>query len=193
MLFNKSMNAAAHRSEHGRIPKPELPHGACTYNFHRLGIERASGVIYSSCHHVFSRSPSWCHHDSSWIRLDCDYGTFSRERMCFASCTQFAEEIESCVEWRRRQEGCMEITIECRVRMCRWGYSFRRDTLPLDRWNLMVHYAQQRYGAANLNMNLCWSDDFRKFHCKRRRRRKGKGTNERKIKWFNEQFVETPV
>lgn len=45
--------------------------------------------------------------------------------------------------------------------------SFRRDTLPLDRWNLMVHYAQQRYGTANLNVNLCWSNDFRKFHCSR--------------------------
>lgn len=71
------------------------------------------------------------------------------------------------VTWRRRQGECMEITIECRVRMCRWGKSFRRNTLPLDRWNLMVHYAQQRYGTANLNMNLCWSDDFRKFHCRR--------------------------
>lgn len=101
MLFNtKSMNAEAslaHRSEHEQIPKPELPHEACTYNFLHLEIERASGVIYSSCHRVFSLSPSWCHHDSSWIRLDCDYGTFSGrggdggEMLC-VSCTVFAEE-----------------------------------------------------------------------------------------------------
>lgn len=122
----------AHRSEHGQIPRQVSLRAEHNCSCLRLEIERASGVIYSSCHRVFSLSPSWCHHDSSWIRLDCDYETFfgarTRGGMLCESCTERSPMgklswVVRWVAWRRRQEECMEITIECRVRMRRRGKS----------------------------------------------------------------------
>lgn len=86
--------------------------------------------------------------------------------------------------------------VECGARSeSKWGIIIKwckkcakekeeKSCLPLNRRNLMVDYTRKCDSASHFNVNLCWANNFRKFHWMSVREK------QRKLRCCNELFVE---